>query len=128
MRSETSLVQTIGRAARNADGRVIMYADNITGSMQRAIDETNRRRTIQLKYNEEHGIVPKTIIKQVRDLVMTTDEAAKQTYEAQQDIAPVTVEQKIQNLTKLMLEASKNLEFEKAAHYRDEITKLKGEL
>ena len=128
LRSETSLVQTIGRAARNAEGRVIMYADTITGSMQRAIDETNRRRTIQLTYNKEHGIVPKTIIKEVRDLVMTTDEAAKQSYEAQQESPAVTVEDKIQNLTKLMLEASKNLEFEKAAHYRDEITKLKGEL
>ena len=128
LRSETSLVQTIGRAARNADGRVIMYADNMTGSMQRAIDETNRRRAIQIEYNQKHGIVPKTVIKEIRDLVMTTDEDAKQSHESQLGIEDMTVEQKIANLTKLMNDAASNLEFEKAAHYRDEITKLKGEL
>ena len=121
LRSETSLVQTIGRAARNAEGRVIMYADTVTGSMQRAIDETNRRRQIQTQYNEEHGIVPKTIIKDVRGIIQTyAEESAK---EAKDE--PMTVEEKIANLTLMMQKAAQELDFEQAAKYRDEITRIK---
>lgn len=121
LRSETSLVQTIGRAARNAEGRVIMYADTVTGSMQRAIDETNRRRQIQTQYNEEHGIVPKTIIKDVRGIIQTyAEESAKEAKEE-----PMTVEEKIANLTLMMQKAAQELDFEQAAKYRDEITRIK---
>ena len=127
LRSETSLVQTIGRAARNVDGRVIMYADNITGSMQRAIDETNRRRKIQMDYNEANGIVPRSVVKEIRELVMTTDEEA-QTAHTQQDAPAMTVAERIAQLEEMMKSAAANLEFEQAAHYRDEIVKLKGEL
>ena len=127
LRSETSLVQTIGRAARNVEGRVIMYADNMTGSMQRAIDETNRRRKIQMDYNEANGIVPHSVTKEIRDLVMTTDEEA-QTAHTQETVPEMTVQERIEQLEKLMKSAAANLEFELAAHYRDEIVKLKGEL
>lgn len=121
LRSETSLVQTIGRAARNAEGRVIMYADTVTGSMQRAIDETNRRRQIQTQYNEEHGIVPKTIIKDVRGIIQTyAEESAKEAKEE-----PMTVEERIANLTLMMQKAAQELDFEQAAKYRDEITRIK---
>ena len=127
LRSETSLVQTIGRAARNVEGRVIMYADNMTGSMQRAIDETNRRRKIQMDYNEANGIVPQSVTKEIRELVMTTDEEA-QTAHTQQSAPELTIEERIEQFEKLMKTAAANLEFELAAHYRDEIVKLKGEL
>ncbi|MBQ4630501.1 MAG: excinuclease ABC subunit UvrB [Clostridia bacterium] len=126
LRSETSLVQTIGRAARNAESRVIMYADTVTGSMKRAIDETNRRREIQLAYNEEHGIVPKTIKKDVHEIIKT--------YETKQSLPSPTigeedsVDTKIMKLTALMKEASDNLDFEMAAVYRDEIIKLRGKI
>ena len=121
LRSETSLVQTIGRAARNAEGRVIMYADTVTGSMQRAIDETNRRREIQTQYNEEHGIVPKTIIKDVRGIIQTYAEESAE--EAKEE--PMTVDEKIANLTLMMQKAAQELDFEQAAKYRDEITRIK---
>ncbi len=121
LRSETSLVQTIGRAARNAEGRVIMYADTVTGSMQRAIDETNRRRQIQTQYNEEHGIVPKTIIKDVRGIIQTYAEESAE--EAKEE--PMTVEEKIANLTLMMQKAAQELDFEQAAKYRDAITRIK---
>ena len=127
LRSETSLVQTIGRAARNVDGRVIMYADNMTGSMQRAIDETNRRRKIQLDYNEANGITPRSVTKEIRDLVMTTDDEAQAAHTQQTEPAE-TPAQQLERLEKLMKTAAANLEFELAAHYRDEIVKLKGEL
>ena len=127
LRSETSLVQTIGRAARNVEGRVIMYADNMTGSMQRAIDETNRRRKIQMDYNEANGIVPHSVTKEIRELVMTTDEEA-QTAHTQQETTEQTAEERLKQLENLMKAAAANLEFELAAHYRDEIVKLKGEL
>ena len=124
LRSETSLVQTVGRAARNAEGRVIMYADTITGSMQRAIDETNRRREIQMAYNEEHGIVPTSVIKDVRSIIQTyadiSDEDIKDT-----ENAPKTLEEQIAELTLLMNKAAQELEFEEAARYRDEITRIK---
>ena len=123
LRSETSLVQTIGRAARNSEGRVIMYADTITRSMKAAIDETNRRREIQAKYNKDHNITPKSIKKDIRGVIHTV--AQESTNKAETESKPVSKEDKITALTALMQAAAKNLEFEKAAKYRDEIEKLK---
>ena len=124
LRSETSLVQTVGRAARNVDGRVIMYADSITESMQKAIDETNRRRAIQQKYNEEHGIKPESVRAAVKELlaVTRTAEAA-----AQPDMSPEEKQAAIDELEGRMLEAAGSLDFEKAAKLRDELLALKGE-
>ena len=120
LRSETSLVQTIGRAARNAEGRVIMYADEMTGSMKRAIDETNRRRSIQDKYNKEHGIVPKTIIKEVKiDLGITTKKKAGDGIRMQD------IPAEIEKLKALMKVASAQLDFERAIEIRDTISQLK---
>ncbi len=125
LRSETSLIQTIGRAARNVDGRVIMYADAITDSMQSAITETNRRREIQQKYNEANGIEPQTIRTAIRELMEVTrkpDDA--------DTAAGLDEEEKrmaIERLEELMLQAANNLDFEKAAKYRDEMLALKGE-
>ena len=124
LRSETSLIQTIGRAARNAEGQVIMYADQVTPSMERAIHETNRRRAIQMRYNEEHGIVPKTILKDVRDIIEISpknkglDKPAKRLSRAER-------QQRIEQLTREMKNAAKLLEFEHAAWLRDEIDKLR---
>lgn len=123
LRSETSLVQTIGRAARNSEGRVIMYADTITRSMKAAIDETNRRREIQAKYNKDHNITPKSIKKDIRDVIQTV--AQESASKSEMESKPVSKEDKITALTSLMQAAAKNLEFEKAAKYRDEIEKLK---
>ncbi len=124
LRSETSLVQTIGRAARNAESRVIMYADNMTGSMRRAIDETERRRDIQLAYNEEHGIVPKTIKKDIHEIIKTYETAETTEHISTED--EENPAQLISKLEKLMKEASDNLDFEMAAVYRDEIIKFKS--
>ena len=123
LRSETSLVQTIGRAARNSEGRVIMYADTITRSMKAAIEETNRRREIQAKYNKDHNITPKSIKKDIRGVIQTV--AQESANKAETESKPVSKEDKITALTALMQAAAKNLEFEKAAKYRDEIEKLK---
>lgn len=121
LRSETSLIQTIGRAARNSEGKVIMYADKITKSMQKAIDETKRRREIQQKYNEEHNIIPKTIKKGVRDIIEATIVAEEEIcYEIDNDFD-------IEKLKEEMLEAAKNLQFEKAAMLRDKINELERE-
>ncbi len=129
LRSETSLVQTIGRAARNAEGKVIMYGDVITGSMRKAIDETERRRTIQIAYNEAHGIVPKTIEKNIRAVIeatMVAEEIAD--YVAERPLLSVKErEKRIRQLEKDMKAAAKQLEFEKAAQLRDEIRKLREE-
>ena len=126
LRSETSLIQTIGRAARNADGTVIMYADSITGSMSRAIKETERRRAIQAKYNEENGIVPKTIKKEVRAVIEITsrDENAK-TKKQTKKLSAAEKEKLIEKMTAEMKEAAKQLDFERAAYLRDEIAKMK---
>ncbi len=127
LRSESSLIQTIGRAARNAGGRVIMYADTVTGSMECAIRETNRRREIQMKYNEEHGIVPKTIIKEVRDII---DISAKDDKTGKKPKAKLTAKDKeklITQYTAMMKEAARVLDFEQAAYFRDKIKELKGE-
>ena len=120
LRSETSLIQTVGRAARNADGKVVMYADVVTGSMQRAIDETNRRRNIQNQYNIEKGIVPKTIIKDVVNTLEITKKRDLTKEVKQQDIP-----EEIEKLKALMKIASQNLDFEKCIEIRDTIAKLK---
>jgi len=131
LRSERSLVQTIGRAARNANGRVIMYADKITDSMQKAIDETNRRRAIQEAYNKEHGIVPKTIVKNIRDLIAITHEVEKEDAPTTaKDFKKMTQEQRREALELLELDmraAAKDLDFEKAADLRDVILELRAE-
>ena len=123
LRSDTSLIQTIGRTARNAEGRVIMYADVITGSMKRAIDETNRRRAVQMEYNKEHGIVPKTIIKEVKNSLVITKKIDKT-----KDIKLKDIPEEIEILNALMKIASKNLDFEKCIELRDTITALKKKL
>ena len=128
LRSETSLIQTIGRAARNADGTVIMYADTITRSMRLAIDETERRRAKQSAYNAEHGIVPKTIVKSVRELIEISSESEKALKRA--DGMKLTRSERMELIDKLekeMKAAAKMLEFELAAQLRDEIVRLRGE-
>ena len=126
LRSETSLVQTIGRAARNAEGTVIMYADEITNSMQKAIDETQRRRGIQMRYNQEHGIVPKTIVKKVADRIEISSKVPSERGKGKK-LSRAEREQLIIQLTKEMKAAAKILEFEHAAYLRDRIAKLRGE-
>ncbi|MBP1890414.1 excinuclease ABC subunit B [Clostridium moniliforme] len=128
LRSETSLIQTIGRAARNSESKVIMYADNITGSMDRAIKETERRRVIQQDYNKEHNITPKTIIKDVREVIeatkMTEDETKKEMKKQGKKLTKKEKEKLIKQYTDEMMDASKNLQFERAAELRDMIKKL----
>ena len=122
LRSERSLIQTIGRAARNTNGMVIMYADELTESMEKAISETNRRREIQMKYNEEHGITPKTINKSIRDTIRATVlEDVSAEYEIKQD---EDIDEIITKLTDEMLKCASNMEFEKAAELRDKIKEL----
>jgi excinuclease ABC subunit B len=131
LRSETSLIQTVGRAARNADGHVIMYADVITDSMRAAIDETNRRREIQMKYNEEHGITPQTIRKAVRDLISISKVIAKEEIQFEKD--PESMNRKeltklIADVQKKMQRAAADLNFEAAAELRDKMIELKQKL
>ncbi len=135
LRSDTALIQTIGRAARNAGGHVIMYGDVITGSMQRAIDETERRRTIQQEYNEEHGIVPKTIEKPIVPLIEMTLVAAedkspygKKDGKTKKKLGKKERENLVKSLLREMQQASRALEFERAAELRDMIVELEGEL
>ena len=123
LRSETSLVQTIGRAARNAEGRVIMYADTITGSMRRAIDETDRRRKIQDEYNKTHGIIPKTIIKEVKNTIGITGKKS-----SADDVKLKDIPNEIEKLKALMKVASAQLDFERAIEIRDSISELKKRL
>ena len=129
LRAERSLIQTIGRAARNAEGRVIMYADTVTGSMERAIRETNRRREIQQRFNEEHGIIPKTIKKDIRDIIEigrtdTSTQSEKKT-KTKKKLTASEKEKLITELTKQMKDASRRLEFEQAAFIRDKIKELR---
>nr|MBR6778127.1 excinuclease ABC subunit UvrB [Clostridia bacterium] len=119
LRSDTALIQTIGRAARNSEGRVIMYADVITDSMKRAIDETNRRREIQAKYNEEHGIIPQTIIKEVKSTLNITKK------KTEDDIKMQDIPDEIEKLKALMKVASGQLDFERAIEIREKIAELK---
>ncbi len=127
LRSETSLIQTIGRAARNAEGLVIMYADSITPSMRRAIDETERRREKQDAFNKAHGIVPKTIIKSVRDVIdLSVEEDGKEYDENEKQLTKLQRMEAIARLEREMKEAAKMLEFEYAAILRDKIIKLRG--
>ncbi|NFT05978.1 MULTISPECIES: excinuclease ABC subunit UvrB [Clostridium] len=129
LRSETSLIQTIGRAARNSESKVIMYADNITKSMKKAISETERRRKIQTEYNEEHGIIPQTINKEVRELIEATKVAEESTeygMEVTKSLTKKEVKKLIKEYTDEMKLAAKNLQFERAAQLRDKIEELKG--
>jgi len=131
LRSATSLIQTIGRAARNAEGRVIMYADMITDSMRTALDETNRRREIQMKYNEEHGITPQTIKKAVRDLISISKVIAKEELRFEKD--PESMDRKeleklVADVQKKMQKAATDLNFEAAAELRDKMIELKQKL
>ena len=122
LRSETSLIQTIGRSARNAEGRVVMYADVMTDSMKRAIEETNRRRKVQDEYNKAHGIVPKTIIKEVKSTLNITKKAKGD------DIKMQDIPDEIEKLKALMKVASGQLDFERAIEIRERIAELKMQL
>jgi excinuclease ABC subunit B len=130
LRSETSLIQTIGRAARNAEGRVIMYADRMTGSMERAIAETNRRREKQVAYNEAHGITPATIRKNVEDvlagLYKGDTDMARVTARVEKPLVGANLQAHLEGLKSQMLKAAENLEFEEAARLRDEIKRLEA--
>ena len=131
LRSETSLIQTIGRAARNAKGHVVMYADTITDSMRTAIDETRRRRKIQMAYNEEHGITPKTIQKSVRDLISISKKVAQEEMSFKKDPESMSrkeLEKLIKDITKQMQKAAAELNFEAAAQLRDQMIGLKNML
>lgn len=131
LRSEGALIQTIGRAARNAEGKVIMYADNMTGSMERAISETSRRRKIQEAYNEEHGIVPQTIKKEVRAQIgitheVASDEREENIYEQFKSLSRLQRDEEMEKLELEMRQHAKDLNFEAAAEVRDIIMELKA--
>ena len=132
LRGETSLIQTIGRAARNADGRVIMYADSMTRSMRAAISETNRRREIQDAYNKANGIIPKTVVKGVRDVIeigVSDEQESKRKKGGEpassRKLTATEREKMIELMTKEMKDAARRLEFEQAAFLRDQIQKLR---
>ncbi len=128
LRSETSLIQTIGRAARNAEGHVLMYADTITDSMDRAMEETKRRRKLQMQYNEEHGIVPQTIQKSVRDLIRISKKVDEQAYTMEKDpesMSQQELEKEVRKIEKQMKKAAAELNFEVAAELRDKLIELK---
>ncbi len=127
LRSATSLIQTVGRAARNANGKVIMYADSVTPSMEQAIVETERRRNIQMEYNQKHGIIPKTIKKDVRDIIEISTKEKELSHKSVARMPKKEREQLIAQLEKEMRAAAKMLEFEHAAYLRDRISMLKGE-
>jgi excinuclease ABC subunit B len=127
LRSETSLIQTIGRAARNVNAKVILYADTVTPAMQKAIDETNRRRAIQVKYNEEHGIKPETIVKAIRSSLESEVKARRTVQETiRANAEQMDTTEIVKLLEEEMLQAAQNLEFERAAQLRDKINELKG--
>ena len=128
LRSETSLIQTIGRAARNVEGHVVMYADRMTDSMRAAIDETNRRRAIQQKYNEDHNITPQSIKKAVRDLISISRVIAKEELQFEKDpesMSKAELEKLIGKIEKQMKKAAADLNFEAAAELRDKMAELK---
>jgi len=129
LRSETSLIQTIGRAARNSESKVIMYADNITKSMDKALKETDRRRAIQKEYNRENGMVPTTIIKEVREIIEATkiaEEVAEYKADGNKKLTKKEKDKLIKQVTEEMLLAAKNLQFERAAELRDIINEIKN--
>ena len=131
LRSEVSLIQTIGRAARNSEGRVIMYADTITDSMHIAIEETERRREIQEKYNQEHGITPQTIQKSVRDLISISKEIAQKDLQFEKDpesMSKKELEKLVADIEKKMKKAAAELDFETAAELRDRMIELKKQI
>jgi excinuclease ABC subunit B len=131
LRSEVSLIQTIGRAARNEHGHVVMYADTMTDSMKNAIDETNRRRKIQSEYNEKNGITPKTIVKKVRELISISKKVDKDYYGIKKDPESMSVhelEAAADKLMKEMQKAAAELEFEKAAELRDKMMEIRRKL
>jgi len=136
LRSERSLIQTIGRAARNLNGKAILYGDRVTNSMRRAIDETNRRRAKQVTFNTEHRIVPRGVIKQVKEMidgVYDPQQAKQELKAAQQQVRYEAISEKnaareIKRLEKLMLDHARNLEFEKAAQVRDQLAVLKEQV
>ena len=131
LRSETSLIQTIGRAARNSNGHVIMYADTVTDSMRAALEETERRRSLQEAYNKEHGITPKTIEKSVHDLIAVSKKVAKEEYEFKKDPESMSrkeLEKVIADVQKKMQHAAADLNFEAAAELRDKMIELKSML
>ena len=121
LRSEGALIQTIGRAARNSEGHVLMFADRITDAMKAAIDETNRRRKIQQEYNEKYGITPKTIVKEIKNTIEITKKSLG-------NLDKTDISEQIEKLKALMKIASSNLDFELAIKYREEISKLKKRL
>ena len=123
LRSTRSLIQTIGRCARNANGHVIMYGDKITDSMKEAIEETERRRSIQEKYNKEHNIIPKTIIKEIRDVISNTD----QTKGKEKKLTKKELTNNISMIEQEMREAAKNLDFERAMELRDILFEMKSQ-
>ena len=123
LRSETSLIQTIGRAARNVNGHVIMYADSVTGSMAGAIRETDRRRAVQLRYNEEHGVTPQSVRKKVADVI---EIGKKHKPEGERKLSAAERAKLIERLSAEMKEAARTLEFEKAAYLRDQIRDLRA--
>ena len=128
LRSDTSMIQTIGRAARHANGHVVMYADRITDSMRRAIDETNRRRAIQERHNQEHGIQPQSIQKEVHDItesIKGISENRARYQVARQEMSRSDMFRVVKDLESQMKDAAKNLQFEKAAQFRDEIFELR---
>ena len=135
LRSDSSLIQTMGRAARNVRGKVIMYADTITGSMQRAMDETERRRSKQMAYNEAHGITPKTVQKKIADIMEGARDGRPNTRRGRQvepevaeasSLSPAQLARRLEELEKQMFKHAENLEFEEAARVRDQIGKLKA--
>ena len=128
LRSTRSLIQVIGRAARNQNGLVIMYADNMTDSMKNAIEETSRRRSIQNQFNMENGIVPRTIIKEIRPPIHNSDDEIAEMVKLTKKGSRKEIEKKIKELEKEMKEAAKEFEFEKAAEIRDIILEMKAEL
>jgi excinuclease ABC subunit B len=136
LRAERSLIQTIGRAARNVNGRAILYADRRTDSMEKAIGESERRRSKQLAFNAEHGITPRSVVKQVRDLIdgvfsaqsVKDDLKAEQLAAQSQDLSEKDLGKRIKQLEKQMLEHAKNLEFEKAARVRDQLSVLREQV
>jgi len=131
LRSERSLIQTAGRAARNVDGTVLFYADRVTDSIRKALDETSRRRSLQMEFNKEHGITPTTVQKNIQDILSSLVEQDYVTVEIESetltaDVSPEDIPKLIEELTKQMFEAARDLEFEKAAELRDRIRELEN--